>query len=742
MSNAFRRGAGTVIWLSLWLTATRVSAEDQLCASPAVRDPGLTAAEREPGDTVVKAGDIEIFSDNAELATGGDAKLSGNVVVRQGERVIRADNVAYDAENQRLQVQGAVQYEDSLVRATGGSGTYSQVLGATFEGAEFELFERNARGSARSMSLDTNGRVDLEDVSFTSCPTNDPAWRIAANRLHLDTRTRNGTGRDAKIEFKGVPLLYTPWISFPIGNQRKTGLLFPDVGASSRNGAQVSIPYYWNIAPNIDFTALPVLYSKRGVDLAGELRFLTTAQRGSLDFNYLPGDRLADRDRNRVRLLHSASLPAGWRWRADATNVSDTTYFEDFAQGTEGTAVAFAERFAELSYRDANWNLRAQVQNFQVLDAALAREDRPYMRAPRIVAGADFALPRWPSFTYGFDSEIVNFRRNTGVTGWRADAAPRVGFDWSGAGYFVRPTVGYRYTAYSLDDVAPGVNDSPDRSLPFTTVDAGVVLERPSGKRGQRRLTLEPRALYLYTPFREQNDLPVFDTTVPDLNTVQLFRLSRYVGADRVSDANQLSVGVTSRLLDSASGAQYVALTVGQAVYFEQPRVALPNETTVNRDRSDFIAQLALTAYKNWNIEAGLQYNTEEPRSERTQFAVQYRPGNDRVVNLAYRSQYQRLEQAEASAAWPVSRRWSVFGRAVYSLRDEEALEQFAGFEYRACCWSLRTVARRFISSRTGDEDTGVYLQLELNGLASVGNPAGAFLASSIRGYSPDTRRR
>jgi LPS-assembly protein len=321
------------------------------------------------------------------------------------------------------------------------------------------------------------------------------------------------------------------------------------------------------------------------------------------------------------------------------------------------------------------------------------------------------------------------------------DVAPRVGFDWSAPGFFKRPSAGYRYTQYSLEDTAPGTDDSPTRSLPFASLDAGLVFERQSGSHGQRRMTLEPRALYLYTPFRDQSELPMFDTGLPDLNLVQLFRANRYVGADRVNDANQVAFGLTSRLFDSASGAQYIAASVGQVYYFEKPRVVLPDEPVATRDTSDFIAQVSLSAYKDWNIEAGLQWNPEDTRSERSQVRLQYRPGNDRVVNLAYRAQRDRLEQADVSGAWPIGSRWNVYGRAVYSLRDNSMLDRFAGLEYKACCWRLRAVARRSISNREGTQSTSFYLQLELNGLASVGN-ADAFLEHTIRGYSPETPAR
>ena len=686
---------------------------------------------------------ITIEADDQDFAfdINGNARLCGNVQMTQGDRHIRADCVEYNATTQDAKLEGGIIFSDPQLTVRGGNGTYSPTLGATFEGTEFELPARNARGAARSMSMDANGKITLEDVSFSTCPANDVSWEMKAGRIELDTRARIGTGHGARVEFKGVPIFYAPWLSFPISTDRKSGFLFPNIGRTTRSGFELEVPYYFNIRPNIDFTASPIYYSKRGLDLAGELRYMTPRQRGSLNFDYLPSDDVAGRDRSRIELKHVAELPGDWRFRIDATDVSDSNYFEDFALGPEGTSVPFAERLAEATYRDEHLNVRAQFQDFQTIDDELPDEDRPYARTPRVLASGD-----WESglgaINYGFDAEVVNFERNVGVTGWRADIAPRLGMDWSAPGFFVRPSAGFRYTQYSLKDVAPGTDDSPTRSLPFASLDAGLVFERTTGSRAQRRVTLEPRALYLYTPYRDQSQLPLFDTGLPDLNLVELYRTNRYVGADRVNDANQVSFGLTSRLFNADSGAQYLAVSVGQAYYFEQPRVVLPDETPSTRDTSDFIAQVSLTAYKNWNFEAGIQWDPEDTRSERSQFRLQYRPNGDSVVNLAYRAQRDRLEQGEVSTAWPVSKKWNAYGRIVYSLRDSEILDRFAGFEFKACCYKLRFVARRSVSSRDGSQETGVYLQLELNGMASVGTPADAFLERSIRGYSPETTAR
>jgi LPS-assembly protein len=680
---------------------------------------------------------IEADDDDFKFDAEGNAVLSGNVVLRQGDKVIRGDRMEYNAKNGGAKIDGAVEFTSPRLNIRGSNGTYSPTLGAQFEGTEFELPANNARGSARKMDVDANGTLTLDDVSFTTCPADAVDWRLNSRQIVLDSQARTGTGRGTSVEFKDVPVLYLPWMTFPMDDQRKSGFFFPSIGGSSRNGAEVELPYYWNIRPNIDFMASPVYYGKRGVDFAGELRYLTHRQRGTLSFNFLPNDDIEQIDRTRVQLEHVAELPGDWRFRIDATDVGDSSYFEDFAHGPEGTSIPFTERLAEATYRDEIWNLRAQVQDFQTIDEDLPVDDRPYARTPRILASGDWAAGLG-AIDYGFDAEVVNFERNTGVTGWRMDVAPRFGFDWSAPGFFVRPSGGFRYTQYSLEDNTPGTDSTPTRSLPFASLDAGLVFERQAGSRGQRRVTLEPRALYLYTPFREQSDLPLFDTGLPDLNLVQLFRANRYVGADRVNDANQVAFGLTSRLFNADTGAQYLAASFGQSYYFEKPRVVLPDEPAATRDTSDFIAQVSLSAYKNWNVEAGLQWNPEDSRSERSQLRLQYRPAVDQVLNLAYRAQRDVLEQTELSGAWPLGKRWNAYARVVYSLRDSEMLERFAGFEYRACCWRIRAVARRSISNREGTQESSFYIQLELNGLASVGD-ADAFLEHTIRGYSPET---
>jgi LPS-assembly protein len=730
-----------VIVVSLGGMLPAARAEDPPCpthVAPAGAPP--SAAGAAPAAKPLRAeGNIDVSSDSATVGVDGNMTLEGNVVLRQGGREIRANEVQYDAHNTSVSTAGHIDYTDSLVHVTGAGGSYSAAAGAEFRSAEFSLRQRAARGAAQDMTLTPQGVIRLRGVMFTTCPVPDKSWQLKADSIVLDTRNRLGTGTDAQIRFMGVPLIYLPWVSFPLGSERKSGFLFPGIGNTSYGGLQLSVPYYWNIAPNADFTFQPVEYSRSGPDLGGDLRFLTQHQRGEVDWNYLPYDGAFHASRSRVRLSDVAELPDDFRLSVKAENVSDPFYFEDFSQGPEGASTAFIERRATLSYRGDHWSVDGEAQQYQTIDYTLAVNDRPYARVPRIAVSAAYGLGAAGVLRYGFDSELVDFRRPdgaTGVTGWRADVMPGASLDLTGPGYFLRPALAWRATSYQLDDT-------------------GLVFERDAGSRNQRKLTLEPRIQYLDVPYRNQDQLPVFDTALPDLNPVELFRNNRYVGADRVSDAKQVSAGFTSRLLDAHNGRQFLAATFGQAYYFQNPRVILPGEAPTTGRRSDFVAQLALTAFQDWSADAGVQWDPQNERSERTTVNLQYKPASDAVLNLAYRYErfvlirqlvqgvaqpfQQGFDQVEFSGAWPIRRQWNVFTRDVYSLRDHTPLERFAGFEYRACCWRVRLGARRFVNSHdpTASQETGVWLQLELAGLASVGSASDASLSEAIRGYTP-----
>ncbi len=706
------------------------------CPTPAEYNPPPPSSEigADPEVVHLEAATVEAQKD-------GLLTLQGDVEIKQGERTIRTEEATFDSVSRRFTSHRPVELSDPNLTVRGESAHVDEAGGAVFQGAEFQLREQKSRGSADRIRADAQGSISLENVRYTSCPLGREDWVIRASDIDIDQQQGFGTGRNARLDFKGIPLLYTPFISFPVGDERKSGFLFPTPGSSGRSGASLAVPWYWNIAPNYDATFTPTYYSKRGARLDTQFRYLTDLGRGTFEAEFLPNDSQYGDERSLVRFIDQSDFTDNLRLDVEATNVSDSEWFEDFALGPEGTSITFLDRFANLTYLGENWRAILRTQNFQVIDDSIAQSDRPYTLLPQLALSG-----WWPEqafgLTFGMDMEVGNFTHNfdrapfNKQTGWRFDAAPEVRMPLRGAGIYLEPAASFRYTAYKLREDG-AIEDSPSRSAPIFSVDSGLVFERLAGSKQQRLHTIEPRLLYLYVPYRDQSDLPNFDTGLADLNLVQLFRTNRYVGADRLSDANQISLGVTSRLLDADTGEEFISATVGQAYYFDAPRVLLPGEIQDDTESSDIIAEFDLRAYGDWNIGMGVQWDPGDTRSEKGDVHLMYRPAPDRVANLGYRFRRGNIEQVEGSVAWPVGESWSAYARLVYSLEDKQELDQFAGLEYRSCCWRFRLVARRYVTDRTGDIDTSVLLQLELNGLSSVGDEADTFLERSIRGYSP-----
>lgn len=687
---------------------------------------------------------IEIESDSVEAMKNGAALLKGDVLISQGSRRVKTRDATYDSQTEQFSTQSPVEYSDPRLKVSGEGAVVDAAGGAEFTGAKFELPAINARGAASRIRATTEGEVSLDDVSYTTCPAGREDWMLRASDIDISQQRGLGVGRGVRVDFKGVPILYAPIITFPVGDERKSGFLFPSAGSSSSSGYSLSAPWYWNIAPNYDATFIPTYYSKRGARLDTEFRYLTSISRGRFDAAYFPDDRERDRDRSFVVWSDQSDFTERLRLDIAAANVSDSRWFEDFGLGPEGTSTTYLDRSADLTYLDDHWEAVLRAQNFQTIDDTIDPALRPHTLLPQLAVLASFPDQSF-GLEFGFGAELASFEHNleSRDQGWRFDAAPEIRMPLRGAGVYLEPAASWRYTAYRLDEESRTGGDSPSRSAPILSVDGGLVFERNSGSRQQRLHTLEPRLMYLYVPYRDQSNLPQLDTTLADLNLVQLFRTNRYVGADRLSDANQLSLGLSSRLLDADTGRQYIAGTIGQIYYFDEPLIALPGETRDDTETSDIVAELDLTAYADWNIGMGVQWDPGETRSEKGDVHLQYKPESHRVVNLGYRFRRGNIEQVDASAAWPLSERWSAYGRLVFSLEDDTTLDEFVGLEYRSCCWRLRVVGRRYVSDRTGDRDTSVLLQLELNGLSSVGVGADAFLERSIRGYSSspsDTR--
>jgi len=770
----------------------------------------------------------------------GQSVLTGNVDVHMGDRELQADKLTHDANDNTMSALGQVRFRNPIVMVQGDTGHYADD-GALFTHAQFQFQKQSGYGSADQFVWTPNNVINVQNVIYTSCPPPHADWRIRAKQLRLDTAAGEGVGRDARLEVEGIPILYLPWISFPLNDARKSGFLFPEFSTSSPNGITVSTPWYWNIAPNQDATITPTLYALRGLDTGVQYRFLSESDSGTFNGNFLPDDqRQQEQNRSHVRLVDRLNLAANTRLDVNFESVSDVQYFEDFTQGTEATSTPFLPRSLLISHRDDIWNLRAQVLGYQTLDTVnLIEYERPYEELPRINASALWSPDPLQILNLSFDSEVVDFTRScdpfsisstlmqsqlasslaencppgsstttcrrcdavaggsakstclpcsatgpangvivdpefplgAGVSGWRLHARPQVGLDVSGPGYFLRPSVAWDFTQYELRDanlvvtspetgqpaLATAPNTSPQRSLPIVDIDSGLQFERMTAG-DARTVTFEPRMMYVYIPYRDQSQLPVFDTSTPDLNTIELFQPNRFVGIDRIGDSNSLTVGATTQWFDNASGSRYLSATLAQALYLQQPLVTAPDQTQQPRTTSSIIGEVNLTAYRHWNVQADVASSPTVSRILQAEVMLQYLSNSKQVANIGYLYRDGVLQQVDGSAAWPISSHWDVYARAVYSLFGAPAtgttpaahpgsIEDFAGFQYRGSCWSVRAIAQHSISTRTGQSDTGVSFQVELTGLSNVGNGVGTgcgvntFLEQSIRGYSASANK-
>lgn len=723
------------------LSPTRLAIVLAVTVSPALMAAEPASSCRVPAPWLDEIGEgsdfdapITVEADRSELLPDSVSKLSGDVTVSQPGRRIRADEVTYDAEAGRIDAEGVVEYADRRVLLRGRQASYEVDDGSgSFTEAEFELAESNARGSARVASTGRDGITRLEAVSYSTCAADDETWRLDAPEIELDHERGRGVARAVKLELGGIPVFYMPYLSFPIDDQRKSGILTPDFGRSDRRGSELRVPIYWNIAPNMDATFTPRYMSKRGLQLGTEYRYLTERHRGQLDAAFLADDRMTGEDRGHYRFRHDALIDPRWSAHVDMAHVSDSDYFVDLSDSLSRVSVTHLERDARLLYLDEGFSFLAQLQNFQTVDQTIAAVNRPYARRPRLLLAGQQRMATRARIDW--HAELVDFDRDVGVTGSRLDLHPVLSWPIAGRGWRLTPEAGLRYTRYQLQDLAPGAEDRIDRSVPSFALDGRLLLYRDAGADGRILHSVEPRFRYSYIGYRDQTGLPVFDTGRPDLNSIQLFRSDRYVGPDRVGDTDQLAVGITTRLEDTETGLTRLSATVGQIFYFTDQRVTLPGEVPVTAGSSDVLVELDTDLDRNWSMGLDLQYDPRGERADKGVLSARYREGR-RIVNMAYRFRRGKLEQTDMSLLWPVNDRLAFVARWNYDLDTSTTLERFAGIEYESCCWAVRLINREYIVPNTNQKDDMIMIQLELKGLTSLGGDAGDFLERGILGYS------
>jgi LPS-assembly protein len=672
------------------------------------------------------------------MIMGRKTLLQGNVIAIYQDKTLGAQEAIYDEEGNTLELKGEIYFANPQFSVFGPSAQLD--LGEEtgfFPRADYRITELHGRGRAENIAILDPQNIVLENAVYTTCPPEKEDWRLKGKRVVLDREKGQGTAENATLRFKNVPLLYAPYLTFPIDDRRKSGFLYPDIGFSSNRGYEIGVPYYWNIAPDRDATLTVRPMSERGVQLGTEFRYLNRKNSGEFWLEYLPSDRQTDEDRWLTSFDHRGNPFKNVGTRLYLNAASDDQYFSDFSTNIETSSTTHLERRGDITYTTSNWNTLFRVQGYQTVDPTIAAIDRPYQRLPQIRAdGKYFDGPG--NMDYLLNSEAVHFYRDEGVTTRRLDIEPGIRLPVRGTSYFFEPELSYRFTGYDLEDVTPGVDDQITRGLPTFSLDSGLFFDRYTS--GSYRQTLEPRLFYLYTPYEDQSDIPLFDASEPTFSFGQLFRRNRFVGADRVGDANQVSAALTSRYVRRSDGSELLRGSIGQIVYFQDRKVTLDNSDPETLNRSDLAAELQANPTNAWRGAASLLWNYDESEVRKGSADLRYHRDPKHVVNLGYRFDRDNFNQTDVSFAWRLNPKWQALGRWAYNLDDNEDVGMMAGLEYENCCWKTRFVARRFITTgyEIGDAEkynNAFYIQLVLKGLGAVGNEPNALLEQSVPGY-------
>ncbi|CCP14808.1 LPS-assembly protein [Stenotrophomonas maltophilia RA8] len=753
------------------------------------QDKATAAAAREQQPTDIEGDQL--------LGTTTVPQYEGNVALRRGDQFVGTDKLSFDTETGNYIADGNVRYQDGSIRMVAKRAEGNQESDThKITDIQYQLVSRRGNGDAESVDL--QGAVgQMHRSTYTTCDPSQPVWKLSAPQIEVDNDEGFGTARNAVLRIGKVPVLWAPYFKFPIDDRRKTGLLFPQLGMSGRNGFDYAQPIYFNLAPNYDDTLTPRYMSRRGLLLDNEFRYLYNGGRGEVLTSFMPNDKLRDRDRGRVMFTGYHNVDSHWQARANLAWVSDERYVEDFANRLVGVTASNLQSTVGLYGTGQNWTAGIMADRWQLTDYTLNESALAYNRQPRLYFTWD--KPVLPWLETGIYTEAVRFTHDdinlkygaeagpdlqytrTGQVqrmygGSRLDVKPYVSFPISGAAWYVTPTLAYRYTGYELDrgladqvranvlrsqGIDPNTatpeqlrgNTSPSRSLPIGSIDAGLFFDRETKIGGKSFLqTLEPRLFYLRTPYRNQDELPIFDTRDFTFSWGQLFRDSRYTGADRQNDANQLTLALGTRFIDQTTGKERFSAAIGQIQYFDESRVSTtPGGAPVEKGKSAWIADGNYMINDRWTLGATYQWDPKYKREDLASVRARYLMPNDGVVNLTYRyrirsdaavgaSKQDRtlLEQADLSFLYPLNARWSLVGRYYYSLQDKEPLEIIAGVQWDSCCLAVRAVARRYVRNREGEMNNAFQLEFVLKGLSSIGQDTDRTLRRAILGYNRD----
>lgn len=709
----------------------------------------VRAAEPPPTHAKLRAppgkGPITINAASIEGISGLEVTARGDVVLKRDDTTIFSEYLKLNQEFGRVEAKGGVRLVRDSDRFFGPSLRYdTQNDTGVFRAPHYVIQRfRTARGSAKLLHFLGPNRYRLDDATYTTCGPERPDWRVEARELDLDFNSGEGRVYDGKLRFFGHTVGVIPYGWFPLTNRRKTGFLTPYYGHNSRRGLELGFPFYLNIAPEQDLTLTPVYMSRRGAQLKGDYRYLGRTYSGELRVEDLPNDLVLHRSRYGISLQHQQQIAPGLSGRLDLNKVSDNAYFVDLASTLTQASTSELPRLGMLTYNGSAfgnaYSLTAQVQSYQTLQDPLAPIVPPYNRVPQIDLSSgrndidgrfDLALPvQWTRFSHP-----------TLVEGSRFLFTPSLAMPLLGPGYHFTPKLGLHYARYALDRTAPLQPDHQSVSVPWFSLDSGLVFQRGLRWFGHPATqTLEPRLFYVYAPYRDQSQVPLFDTGIPDFNFAQIFSENRFVGGDRFGDANEVTLALSSRLL-APSGQEMLRATVGQRYYLKHERVTLtPTSPPPDYGSSALLGSVGGHLFRNWTFDASAEYDPHLRQMQRYGASLRYTPEIAKVLNLSYQfdqTQAPEIRQVDLSGQWPVKPDWYALGRLNYSFLDRRLLEGVAGLEYNAGCWVFRGVVQRLqVAAQT--TSTAIYFQLQFNGLGQVGtSDVVSFLKNDIPGYA------
>jgi LPS-assembly protein len=725
--------------ISQAVTAQEAPQNWNYCLSPEtlpVFNTQLVSAEsREQSATDIQADDLNLEKEKVTV-------FEGNVVLQRSDQWLNTDKLTYTHENEQFVTEGQVRYQDRSVRLTAklASGDQKSDI-MSLQGVQYQFSNNLGNGIAQEATMKAE-TGELDNATYSTCPPGQRQWEFSANHITVDQKAARGSATNATLRLGGVPVLWLPYISFPTDDRRRSGILSPTIGNDQRNGTDISVPIYWNVAPNYDATFTPRWLSDRGFMLGTELRYLGQRSRGTLQTTWLPNDDVSNRDRSLIEFDYFTAIDPSWYFSADINNVSDRSYFADFGQSLNATSISFLGSDIGIFGRGRNWSASASLQYWQIAspDFSFTDDNSPFHRLPRLQASWIKPLTPWVEF--GLNSELVRYERNNNlgdsVGGTRIDVQPFLRMPLSGASWFVTPEIAWRFTRYSDVDASLlplGADTSPQRSLPIVSLDAGMVFERDMKWGSKNYLqTFEPRFYYLYVPYRDQSKFPIFDTRDLTFDWPALFRTNRFGGADRQSDANQATVALTTRFYEQETGRERFSASLGRITYFDTPQVNLG--VPLSDNGSAWVAQFDWTVSDNWNLGVTQQWDPDSRQNLLTGARSQVRWANGGLFNAAYRYRRDSLEQSDISFRIPVKQSWNLVGRWNYSIKDGSSLESLLGVEWKSCCVALRVLGRQYVRSFADKSNFGLYVELELNGLGSFGRNTEAVLDNAILGYS------